>query len=194
MGDFPDLMEVLVNIGGSVEPVVDMIRTIAALMGLYLVGSGLIEVWGVTHDNALKYVAGRQRFSVGSALISIFVGAMLLATADLAVIRALGHTLSGNTYSAGQIISASMKYSGPGMSEKAQAASMVILGIMQIVGMIAMIKGWMTINRYYNNQQAGLGQAAGWLIGGVLCWNFKWFVDVLNATIGFKVFTLFTPF
>ena len=52
----------------------------------------------------------------------------------------------------------------------------------------------MTVNRYYNNEQAHLGSAAGWALGGVLCWNFKWFADVVNNTLGFNIISMFTPF
>ena len=80
------------------------------------------------------------------------------------------------------------------MQAQAQLATLALLGIMQVVGFIAMVKGWLTVNGYYNNQtQAGLGTASGWIIGGILAWNFKWFSDVLNNTIGFNLVGLFTP-
>ena len=67
---FPDLVEVLINAGGVAPALVMLLQGIAAIIGLYLVSGALVELWGVSHDNALKYVAGRQRFSVGSALVS----------------------------------------------------------------------------------------------------------------------------
>ncbi|WP_240533900.1 hypothetical protein [Aeromonas veronii] len=44
---FPDLMEVLVNVGGVIPPIIMMLQGIAALMGLYLVATSLIEIWGL---------------------------------------------------------------------------------------------------------------------------------------------------
>ncbi len=192
---YPDLMDVLVNIGGVIPPIIMMLQGIAALMGLYLVGSSLIEIWGVTHDNAMKYVAGRQRFSVGSALLSMFVGSILLAMGTLELVGILSRTLTGD-YASSRVTAESLSYtSGSGLSEKVQIATLALLGIMQVVGFIAMVKGWLTVNRYYNQQgQEGLGNAFGWIIGGVLAWNFKWFSDLLNNTIGFNLMGLFTPF
>lgn len=192
---FPDLMEVLVNVGVIIPPIIMMLQGIAALMGLYLVSSSLIEIWGVTHDNAMKYVAGRQRFSVGSALVTMFVGSILLAMGTLELVGILSRTLTGD-YADSRVTADSLAYSGGGgLAEKAQIASLALLGIMQVVGFIAMVKGWLTVNRYYNQQgQAGFGQAFGWIIGGVLAWNFKWFSDVLNNTIGFNLIGMFTPF
>jgi len=192
---FPDLIDVLVNVGSVIPPIIMMLQGIAALMGLYLVAISLIEIWGVTHDQALKYVAGRQRFSVGSALISMFIGSILLAMGTLELVGILSRTITGG-YANSRVTADALSYtSGGGLAEKGQIATLALLGIMQAVGFIAMVKGWLTINRYYNQQgQAGLGHAFGWIIGGVLAWNFKWFSDLLNNTIGFNLIGLFTPF
>jgi hypothetical protein len=193
----PDLIDVLINVGVVIPPLIMLLQGIAALTGLYLVASSLIEIWGVTHDNAMKYVAGRQKYSVGSALVTMFIGSILLAMGTLEMVGIMSRTLTGN-YVDSRITANSLSYTQAGtngLAEKAQIATLVLLGIMQLVGFIAMIKGWLTINQYYNQQgQAGLGQAFGWIIGGVLAWNFKWFSDVINNTIGFNLIGLFTPF
>jgi intracellular multiplication protein IcmC len=103
----------------------------------------------------------------------------------------MSRTLTGD-YANSRMLSYSS--TGTTLQEQAQLATLALLGIMQVVGFIAMVKGWLTVNGYYNNQtQAGLGTASGWIIGGVLAWNFKWFSDVLNNTIGFNLVGLFTP-
>lgn len=192
---FPDLIEVLVNVGGVVPPIIMMLQGIAALMGLYLVSISLVEIWGVTYDNAMKYVAGRQRFSVGSAIISMIIGSLLLSMSTLELVGVMSHTLSGD-YAAHRVMAEELTYAeSGGMNEKIRVAKTAIMGIMQVVGFIAMIKGWVTINQYYNQQgQAGLGTALGWLIGGVLAWNFQWFASVLHNTLGFDMLAAFNPF
>lgn len=189
---FPDLVTVLVNIGEVIPPIIMMLQGVSALMGLYLVGSSLIEIWGVNNDNAMKYVSGSQRFSVGSAIMKGIIGSVLLAMATLEWMGIMSRTLTGD-YANSRMLSYSS--SGTTLQEQAQLATLALLGIMQVVGFIAMVKGWLTINKFYNGQgQAGLGQATGWIIGGVLAWNFKWFSDVLNNTIGFNLIGMFTPF
>lgn len=188
---FPDLVTVMVNIGNVIPPLIMMLQGVAVLMGAYLTAGALVEIWGVTHDNALKYVAGKQKFSVGSAIVQLFVGAILLSIGTLEWMGIMSRTLTGD-YANSRMLSYSS--SGTTLQEQAQLATLALLGIMQVVGFIAMIKGWMTVNGYYNQQtQAGLGTAAGWMVGGVLAWNFKWFSDVLNNTIGFNLVGLFTP-
>ena len=191
---FPDLVQLLVNAGQVAPALLMMLQGIVAVMGLYLVGSALVELWGVSHDNALKYVAGRQRFSTGSALISLMIGALLSAMSTLNLMGIMSRTLSDD-YAATRIMPSDMAYSAGGsLADKGAVATIALLSIMQIVGFIAMVKSLMTVNRYYNNQQADLGSAAGWMLGGILCWNFKWFADVVNNTLGFNIISMFTPF
>lgn len=188
---YADLVNVLVNVGKVVPTAIMMLQSIGALMGLYLIASALVEIWGVTHDNALKYVAGRQRFSYGSAFVQLFVGTILVTMGTLEWMGIMSRTLTGN-YANSRMLSYSQ--SGTTLQAQAQLATLALLGIMQIVGFIAMVKGWLTINAYYNGQsQTGWGTASGFIIGGILAWNFKWFSDVLNNTIGFNLVGLFTP-
>ena len=194
---FPDLVELLINAGQVAPALLMMMQGIVAVMGLYLVGSALVELWGVSHDNALKYVAGRQRFSTGSALISLMVGALMSAMSTLNLMGILSRTLSDD-YAAeriNQIMPSDMAYSAASsLADKGAVAAVALLSIMQVVGFVAMVKALMTVNRYYNNEQAHLGSASGWALGGILCWNFKWFSDVVNKTLGFNVISMFTPF
>ena len=188
---YADLVDVMVNIGKVIATEILMCHGIAAIIGLYLTSAALVEIWGVTHDNALKYVAGRQRFSVGSACVQLVIGSILLAIGTLEWMGIMSRTLTGD-YANSRMLSYSS--SGSTLQAQAQLATLALLGIMQVVGFIAMVKGWLTVNGYYNNQtQAGLGTASGWIIGGILAWNFKWFSDVLNNTIGFNLVGLFTP-
>ena len=194
---FPDLVELLINAGQVAPALLMMMQGIVAVMGLYLVGSALVELWGVSHDNALKYVAGRQRFSTGSALISLMVGALMSAMSTLNLMGILSRTLSDD-YAAeriNEIMPTGMTYSAASsLADKGAVATVALLSIMQVVGFVAMVKALMTVNRYYNNEQAHLGTASSWAIGGILCWNFKWFSDVVNNTLGFDVISMFTPF
>jgi len=195
--DFPDLLTLLANAGSVAPAITMMLQGIIALIGLYLVASGLVELWGVSHDNALKYVAGRQRFSTGSALVSIGIGAVMLSLSTLEWMGIMSRTImDGSADATARIMPSDMSYDTSGGSSsydvKGRVAAMALLAIMQVVGLVAMVKALMTVNRYYNNEQAHLGSAAGWALGGVLCWNFRWFVEVVNNTLGFKIISMFS--
>lgn len=189
----PDLMDVLVNVGMVIPDMIMAMQAVIVLMGAYMTAGALSELWGVSHDNALKYLPGRNRFSVGSALIQLVIGAVLLSMGTLELVGIMSRTLTTD-YANSRMLS----YTADGattLQERAQLATLALLGIMQVVGLVAMVKGWLTINSYYNQQaQSSIGTAIGWLIGGVLAWNFKWVSDVINNTLGFNIIGLFTPF
>jgi intracellular multiplication protein IcmC len=188
----PDLMTLLANFSSQIAPLIMLLQGVASLIGLWLVVGALTEIWGVTHDNALKYVPSNKRFSVGSALVQLLIGALLSAMGTLQLVGVMSRTLTED-YANSRFLSYAP--TGGTFDEQRLAAMAALLGIMQIVGFVAMVKGWLTINRYANGQgQAGMGQAFGWLIGGVIAWNFKWFTDVLNCTLGFNIIGMFVPF
>lgn len=188
----PDLMKILANFSSQILPLIVLLQSIAGLMGLYLVAGALAEMWGVSHDNALKYVPGKNRFSTGSAVVQLVIGGVLCAMATLEMVGVLSRTLTTDFANSRYL---SYAPTGGTFDEQRLAAMSALLGIMQIVGFIAMIKGWMTINRHANGQaQAGIGTAVTWLIGGIIAWNFKWFTDMLNCTMGFNIIGMFVPF
>lgn len=189
----PDLMQILANVGNQIGPIIMMMQGIASLIGLYFVAGALAEMWGVTHDNALKYLPSKNRFSMGSALMQLLIGGLLCAMGTLQLVGVMSRTLT-DTFVSSRFTS----YVGTGGStfdDQRLAAMATLLGIMQIVGFIAMVKGWITLNQHANGQaRAGVGTAAGWLVGGIIAWNFKWFTDVLNCTLGYNIIGMFVPF
>jgi intracellular multiplication protein IcmC len=188
----PDLMKILANFSSQIAPLIMLMQTVAMLMGLYLVAGALTEMWGVTNDNALRYLGGKSRFSAGSAIVQLLIGGVLCAMGTLEMVGILSRTLTEDFASSRFL---SYTPTNNSFNEQKAAAMSALLGIMQVVGFIAMIKGWMTLNRHANGQaQAGIGTATAWLIGGVLAWNFKWFTDLLNCTLGYNVIGMFVPF
>lgn len=188
----PDLMTILANFSSQISPIIMMLQGIAALMGVWLVAGSLVEMWGVTYDNALKYVPSNKRFSIGSACVQLIVGAMLCAMGTLQLVGVLSRTLTED-FANSRFLSYTMADNS--FEEQRLAAMAALLGIMQIVGFVAMVKGWLTINQTANGQaKASLGISTAWLVGGLICWNFKWFTDVLNCTLGFNIIGMFVPF
>lgn len=137
----PDLMTLLANFSSQIEPIIMMLQGIASLMGLYMVAGSLAELWGVSHDNALKYMPGKNRFSVGSAFVQLIIGAFLCAMGTLQLVGILSRTLTDDFANSRFL---SYTPAGGSFEEQRLAAMAALLGIMQIVGFVAMIKGWIT--------------------------------------------------
>ncbi|UXI68333.1 type IV secretion protein DotIE [Tahibacter amnicola] len=188
----PDLMTILINIGVVIPPTISLLQTLVGVIGIWLVAGALIEMWGVSNDGALKYIPGKSRFSVGSAMAQLLVGSFLMMLGTLEMVGIFSRTFTGD-----YVNSKFLAYTPGGggtLLENARLATSALYGIMQIVGFVAMIKALMTMNQRANGQQnASVGQACAWMIGGVACWNFKWFAEMLNNTLGFRIIGLFLP-
>jgi intracellular multiplication protein IcmC len=188
----PDLMTLLANVGSQITPIIMMLQAIAALMGVYMTASALIEFFGVSNPNSLKYVSGRDRFSVTGGITQLLIGAILISMSTLEMVGIMSRTLTDD-YANSRFLSYTAQTST--FDEQRMAALATILGIMQIVGFVAMVKGWMTLNDIaHQKTQASKGVAFGWMIGGICAWNFKWVTDVINCTFGYNVIGLFTPY
>ncbi len=189
----PDLLKILANVGSQIGPIISLLQVIATFMGLWLTAGALAELWGVSNDNALKYVPGKNRFSAGSAAVQLLVGGLLCAMGTLELVSVLSRTVTDVPVTA-KFLSYAVA-PGASFNEQRLAAMATLLGLMQIVGFVAMIKGWLTINAHANGQaKAGMGAAFAWLLGGVVAWNFKWFTEVLNCTLGYNMVGMFVPF
>lgn len=191
---FPDLLTVLINIGNVIPPIIYMLQYIAALIGAYLITSGLVELYCTSNDNAQKYIAGGQRFSVVSALVKFLTGSIFAAMGTLEWMGIMSRTVTGD-YANSRFISyctGSGSCGGSTLQEQMRFGVQATMGIMQIIGFVAMCKGIMMANKIQSGQSnVSLGTAITWMIGGVAAWNFEWVASVINNTIGFNLINLF---
>lgn len=186
---FPDLLTILVNLSTQIGPILSMMQGIAALIGLFLITGALIELWGCSNDGASKYMPSHQRCSVGGAIYQLITGGIFTAMGTLEWMGIMSRTITSDYAN-----SRYMSYSGGAgtLNEQAQLATQGLMGILQMIGFVAMCKGWLTIDAIVKQKsQQSLSMAIGWILGGVLCWNFQWFASVTNNSIGFQVIRLF---
>jgi hypothetical protein len=191
MDNFADPTFIIVNIGKFMPAMITMMAKIASLIGLWLVSTGLVDLWSVSNQEAQRYISGANQASLQGALSKLlFGGVMLSMGSEGEMVGLLVNSINGGD---GYKIPNMMSYDGQSndFSVQAEASMAAILGIMSGIGFYAMCKGWMTINdRFCGRGQVGLQTGFAWLLGGVLCWNFKWFTHALNNTLGFEVFGL----
>lgn len=192
----PDLLTVLVNIGTVIEPLIWTMQWVILLMGAFFTAAALVDLWGVNNANATKFLNARENYSLWGAATKMITGAIFVSLGTLEWMGIMSRTVTGD-YATSRFLSycaSASACAGSTLQQQAQYATLALLGIMQIVGLVAMVKGWLTINaRNTGRSNASYGQAATWMAGGVAAWNFKWMSDMLNNTIGFDLIGLFTP-
>jgi hypothetical protein len=187
----PDLMTLLANFSSAIPPLLFLLQAIATLMGVWFTAGALAELWGVSHENASRYLPGNKNFSTGGAFVKLFIGGTLCAMGTLQMVGIMTRTFTDD-YVASRFLSYTATDNS--FDQQKLAAMSALLGIMQVVGFIAMIKGWTTINQRAEGRSGavGYGVAAAWLVGGILCWNFKWTTDMINCQFGYNVIGIFT--
>lgn len=185
-------MTLLVNLGSQIAPAIMLMQTIAGAIGIIYVGKALIEFYGASNPNASKFVTGANNFTFSGALVQLMLGGFLMGMSTLQLVGILSRTLTDD-YANSRFLSYAP--SGSSFEEQRLAALATILGLMQIVGMSAMLKAFTVANGVaHGTQKATYWQALIWLTGGVIAWNFKWATDVINCTFGYNVIGMFTQF
>jgi hypothetical protein len=186
-----DLMSIFVNIGANIPIFIMLVQGCASLTGLFLVGTGLIDLMLVSNPGSEKHFAGGRSASTSGAITKLLVGALFTSFGTLELVGVLSRTITGD-----YVNSRALSYtsSGGSLQDQAQLATMGLLALMQAVGTCAIFRGLLALNDRGNGQNnTSLGKVFVWLIGGVLAWNFQWTSDLINNTIGFNVISLFTP-
>lgn len=186
---YPDLMTVLANIGNSIPPIIMMMQGFAVTAGVVFTGLALMEYYCIANDNATKFLSGASRYTVQSATTQLVIGAILLLLGTLELVGIMTRSVTGD-FVASRVMS--YQATGTTMAERAQAATYGLLGLMQLVGFVAMFKGWLMVNRRAHGQEpGGAGLAWTFVLGGLAAWNFQWVAQVINNTTGFNLIGMF---
>lgn len=191
MSSQPDLMLILINIGRQIPTFIMLAQVISGFAALYFVGTGIIDLWLANYPGSEKHFSGARHASNMGAFAKLFGGGLFACLATLQLVGVLSRSITGD-----YVNSRALSYStgGGSFAEQAQLATLAMLGIMQAVGMCAIFRGITSlIERGNGSKETSFGKITIWFIGGLLAWNFKWFSDVVNNTIGFNVISLFTP-
>lgn len=193
---FPDLMTMLIGIGKVIPSIIMLMQLAAMVIGVYLTIQGAFGLWAANSDNLSKHLSGHQSYSTTRGIVQIFLGALFLSLGTLEFVGILSRSLTGD-YAAARMTADVLSYTpgkDSGAQEKAKAVVLALLALLQAVGFVALCKGFFTINRYFkqNTAAASVGMALTWILGGIIAWNFKWFSDVINNTVGFDFISLFT--
>lgn len=189
----PDLISVMINVGQIAPIFIMLLQGLSIFGGFYLVGASMIDFYLCTNDNSSKMLSANSKASVSGATIKLIVGGFLVGLGTLQVVGIFSRSLTGD-----YVNSRMMSYSSSGTSiaEQAQLAVYALLSIMQAVGMSAIYRGfWALVERHNGNSQGNsYAKIAGWFIGGILAWNFKWTSDLVNNQLGFNIISILTPF
>jgi hypothetical protein len=188
----PDLMQVLMSLADMIPAFMKVLQGVATLMGFFLVGCGMYELWATSSNNQQRLLGGRKEFTWGGGFVSLIIGGMMTAFSNLDIIAPLSSVYSGR-FVTSQLVAYQVAR-GASLTEQAKAVISVIFMILQLVGFWAFLKSFWIVNDRANNgpqHNVSLGKAFGFMSGGFVAWNAKWCIDVLRNTTGINIIGMF---
>lgn len=185
----PDLLDLMINLGAMIPKLVDLLRVLCALISVYLIGNGFLELYAAHDGGSSKFLSGRERYSTVGSIISIFIGSMFLALASLELLNITTRSFTGD-YVTSQIMTYKVN-EGVDTIQKAKLAKEVIFEILQVVGFIAIIKALLIFKNSEKNPNQSLGKAVCFFVGGLAGWNAEWLMQVINNQMGINLIGLF---
>lgn len=168
-----DVAQMLVNLSAAYDPIMKMISGGAYTMGAAFAFMGIYQL--KEYGEARTMMSSQT--SLKAPLTYLIVAAVLvyLPTAvDILMMSSFGNTGSPLTYSTAggsALVPADVTYA--------------VLRLVQIVGLIAFIRGWVLLAQASKQgAQPALGKALTHIIGGILAINILGTKDVIGATFG----------
>lgn len=188
----PDLMQMLMSLADVIPAFIKVLQSVATLMGLFLVGCGMFELWATSDGNQQRLLGGRKEFTLSGGFASLIIGGLMTAFSNLDIIAPLSSIYSGR-FVTSQLVAYQVGH-GASLTEQAKAVISVIFMILQVVGFWAFLRSFWIVNDRANNgpqHNVSLGKAFGFMTGGFAAWNAKWCIDVLRNTTGIDIIGMF---
>ncbi|HSW70347.1 MAG TPA: hypothetical protein VLH77_00010 [Gammaproteobacteria bacterium] len=167
----PDLGVMLTNFATSVPTLMKLVTAGAYVMGMFLVISSIM---GMKHFGEMRTMAS-QEHSLTGPLVGFFVGVAMLYLPS--TVRSGLSTFWVTTNPYAYLNTASDQYT---------IFINACYGIIQLIGVIALIRGLLIMKQVGGGraQQATLKAGLAHLVGGILCINIYNTIQVLEATVG----------
>lgn len=169
----PDIATMLINFSEALPNLMRFVTAFAYVMGFFFVVRGLLELKQFGESRSMM----SQEHSLTKPLLNIFVGTMLIYLPTSVQVGMSTFWTSPNPYgyTAG---------SEDNWADLTNTAFMVV----QLVGVIAFIRGLIMLTRIAGHGQDTFGKAIAHIVAGVLCINLYQFLQAVFNTLGISGF------
>jgi len=163
------------------DPMQTALSVLCVIMGVFMIAKGLLR--------ASKYGTD-QKATIPNIAVSLIVGAILISAGqmmDVMVASVTGGLAKENAANFGGINWS--KFTGDSSTDYTVMNNVVkaVLTFVQIIGMIAFIRGWMIIKTAVEGGQGTIAQGATHIIGGAMSINIHAMLEIFNRTFGLDV-------
>ncbi len=161
-------------------PIIYFTSLIAILCGTFMMVRGLMK--------ASKYGFDPKTNSVTSILANIIFGALLMTIGqnlDYMVGSIFGVRTSMDQITQGTVLSWAFVSDLGGGSAQFATAVAAALGFVQLIGVIAFVRGWLVMKKVVEGGgNVTLAQGITHILGGVLAINIASFIKIMDSTFG----------
>ena len=161
------------NISENIEPIKQFLIAMCYISGLGLTFHAIMKLKKFGFKTAMMHV----EVSVVTCFAEFFAGVGLIYTPSLIA------SLNWTFFSQGETMSVLDYDSGRGASFDVYLRP--ILGIIQIIGIISFLKGWLMLGKIgqQGTQPGTISKAITHIVGGILAINVILMIKVVNATM-----------
>lgn len=167
----------------SIQAAFSSIKTLISVIS-YIIGVTFV-VRGVMMYRAFanQTFGSAQRGELMAPMISLLVGAILLYFPS--TLNTSLNTIFGNSNISD--VTQMIGYSSTSSTEKWQTISAIIVNYMELLGMVAFVRGWVLLAKmgHSGSQPGSVGKGLIHIIGGILLMNIVQTVNILACTFGY---------
>lgn len=165
----PTLDQIIENISKAVPDLTRVVTAIAYVMGMYFIIAGVMEL---KRFGEMRTMMSHDR-SIKGPLVEIFVGSLLLYLPSTVRVSMQTFWTAPNPY--GYTVDQN------GMWAEVTTAAFTII---QLIGIIAFIRGLVMLTQLGKHGQATFGKAMSHLIAGILCIDMYDALQMLKGVLG----------
>lgn len=169
----PDLANMLLNFTETVPNLMRLVTSFAYVMGFFFVIRGVLELKAFGESRSMM----SQEHSLMKPLVTIAVGSLLIYLPSSVQSGLSTFWTAPNPY--GYLTDSENSW-----SDLVGSVFMVV----QLVGVIAFIRGLIILTRVTGHGQETFGKALAHIIAGVLCINMYQFLQAVFSTLGITGF------
>jgi len=161
---------ILANIQNAVPNLMRLVTAVAYVIGIFMVLSGIVQL---KHAGEMRTQMSHEHH-LTKPLLMISIGALLIYLPTSVQIGMSTFWTNPNPY--GYIT----------QSDQWQQAINVCFAVIQLIGVVAFIRGLILLSHVGGGHQGSFGKGITHVIGGIFCINIYQLMQVIFATLGIQ--------
>lgn len=187
----PEFQAFMQNVVDTLPSTYTMIMSVFVLIGLITVFSGVMDLAQSTDKNKKHFAAGKMPTYWGGVSKILIGGIMCMMGTNLEWVSVAASVYMGTDANFELVSVESYLPASEVESLETRLTKIALLGVAQIVGIIAVFKGL----RIWSKIADGSSRESGWhgfayMIFGSMCVQLAWMGQLVENTLGFNFFSI----